>query len=266
MASYREPERMHFLLRLQLTSLKFSYVLLILHSKVPACRVTLRRPGELNAFASVLLGQGQSDLRAQVFCSHLRSGKIACMLLVCWIYIIICIYIYTLYPYIHYICIYMYVYCGLQLPFIAHHCLSLFLMFHGELRNLKPLRRAFRLMPRSILQGAHGSDICSYVPQLPDFLGAVKEQIDQEFNNSIASWPSWLVFSSFQLYLTTSQQLCLWIPASKRIKFQIFRCVTAPMTMSLRPNGTLRVTWVVFDESPNPASAKSLRVNLSRSF
>ena len=75
------------------------------------------------------------------------------------------------------ICIYMYVYCGLQLPFIAHHCLSLFLMFHGELRNLKPLRRAFRLMPRSILQGAHGSDICSYVPQLPDFLGAVNKNL-----------------------------------------------------------------------------------------
>ena len=92
------------------------------------------------------------------------------------------IYIYVLC--IHYIrmyiisiCIYMYVYCGLQLPFIAHHCLSLFLMFHGELRNLKPLRRAFRLMPRSILQGAHGSDICSYVPQLPDFLGAVNKNL-----------------------------------------------------------------------------------------
>ena len=257
---------MHFLLRLQLTSLKFSYVLLILHSKVPACRVTLRRPGELKAFASVLLGQGQSDLRAQCFLltSTIRRNRlyVTCLLN---LYHNMYIYTYTLYPYIHYICIYMYVYCDLQVPFIAHHCLSLFLMFHGELRNLKPLRRAFRLMPRSILQGAHGSDICSYVPQLPDFLGAVKEQIDQEFN-SIASWPSWLVFSSFQLYLTTSQQLCLWIPASKRIKFQIFRCVTAPMTMSLRPNGTLRVTWVVFDESPNPASAKSLRVNLSRSF
>ena len=84
----------------------------IQHSKVPACRVTLSRFGELNALASVLVKD------KVVFPSFLptSTGKIACMLLVCLYNLYHNMYIYTLYLYIHV--------CKLWFT-IASHCSSL---------------------------------------------------------------------------------------------------------------------------------------------